>query len=55
MNFSEILNWGEGQEIKQGLYEEGHLEYLKEKVSMNACNLRWKAQQGMDSSIGDLI
>lgn len=31
------------------------LNTYKEKVSMNACNLCWKAQQGMDSSIGDLI
>lgn len=36
MNFSEILNWGEGQEIKQGLYEEGDLEYLQRK-GVNEC------------------
>lgn len=36
MNFSEILNWGEGEEIKQGLYEEGDLEYLQRR-GVNEC------------------
>lgn len=31
MNFSDVLNWGEGEEIKQGLYGEGHLEYGQRK------------------------